>query len=98
VVYFGNFEEEPDELLFWLYTTLIEDILPIGFYNQMIEPQVLKSLLNEIFMQIDPHSAAIFGEIPSMYFMPHFFSLFTELQNQVVSNCSIVSFRFQAQF
>lgn len=33
VVYFGNFEEDPDELLFWLYTTLIEDILPIGFYN-----------------------------------------------------------------
>lgn len=48
-VYFGNYEGNYDEMLFWTYTCLMEDVLPIGFFNHMIEPQVLKELLNEIF-------------------------------------------------
>jgi hypothetical protein len=48
-VYFGNYDEDNDELLFWIYTCLMEDVLPIGFFNHMIEPQVLKELLNEMF-------------------------------------------------
>ena len=79
-VYFGYYEGNYDEMLFWTYTCLMEDVLPMGFFNHMIEPQVLKELLNEIFQVIDPHSWEILRDIPSVYFITHFFSLFTEIK------------------
>jgi len=66
--------------LFWIYSSLMEDVLPIGFFNHMIEPQVLKELLNETFKVIDPESWEILRDIPAVYFITHFFSLFTEVK------------------
>ena len=63
----------------------MEDVLPFGFFNHMIEPLVLRDLLNKTFREIDPHSWEILKDIPAIYFMPHFFSLFTEVKNTNVS-------------
>jgi hypothetical protein len=35
--------------VFWLYTALREDILPINYFNQVIEPDVLSKTFNFIF-------------------------------------------------
>lgn len=83
-IYFGNYEEDNDEILLWTYSCLMEDVLPVGFFNHMIEPQVLSALLDKIFRIIDPDSAEILRDIPSLFFMPYFFSLFTEIKNENV--------------
>jgi hypothetical protein len=46
--------DNKDDLIFWLYTTLREDILPIDYFNQIIEPDVLSKTFNYIFEHIDP--------------------------------------------
>ena len=38
-----------DNKIFWLYTALREDILPINYFNQVIEPDVLSKTFNLIF-------------------------------------------------
>ncbi len=42
------------EKIFWLYTTLIEDILPIYYFNQQIEPDMLTKTFDYLFEKIDP--------------------------------------------
>ena len=75
-----------ENLLFWLYTALREDILPISYFNQYLEPEVLSKTFDFIFKHLDPEMHKIFGETPSVVFIRHFVNLFTEFPNQGVSN------------
>ena len=72
---------DSDAKIFWLYTTLREEILPINYYNQVIEPDVLSKTFNRIFEQIDPEMFEILNNIPSLVFIRHFINLFTEFVN-----------------
>lgn len=81
----GGPDKNTEDTIFWLYTTLREDILPINYYNQMIEPDVLSKTFNRIFEQIDPEMFGILGDTPSMVFIRHFVNLFTEFVNQDIS-------------
>ena len=81
----GRFDEGTENKIFWLYTTLREAILPIDYYNQVIEPDVLSKTFNRIFEQIDPEMHEILGNIPSLVFIRHFINLFTEFVNKDIS-------------
>ncbi len=71
--------------VFWIYTALREDILPINYFNQVIEPDVLSKTFNYIFELIDPEMFEILGNIPSLVFIRHFINLFTEFENEDIS-------------
>ena len=73
------------EYIFWAYTSLREDVLPINFFSQLIEPDVLSKTFNFIFEQIDPETFKILGNIPSLVFIRHFVNLFTEFPNISIS-------------
>lgn len=73
-----------DEALFWLYTALREDILPINYFNQYLEADVLSKTFDFIFKHIDPEMSAIFGDIPRLVFIRHFINLFTEFPNPCI--------------
>ena len=67
---------------FWLYVSLREDILPINYFNQYLEPEVLSKTFDFIFKHLDPEMHKILGEIPSLVFTPHLINLFSEFPNQ----------------
>lgn len=73
------------EYIFWAYTSLREDVLPINFFSQLIEPDVLSKTFNFIFEHIDPETFKILGNIPSLVFIRHFVNLFTEFPNISIS-------------
>ena len=73
------------EYIFWAYTSLREDVLPINFFSQLIEPDVLSKTFNFIFEHIDPEMFEILGNIPSLVFIRHFVNLFTEFPNISIS-------------
>lgn len=77
--------EGSENKIFWLYTALREDILPINYFNQVIEPDVLSKTFNFIFEHIDPEMFEILGNIPSLVFIRHFINLFTEFIHKEVS-------------
>lgn len=78
----GKPRKNSDNKIFWLYTALREDILPIDYFNQVIEPDLLSKTFNRIFEQIDPEMFEILGNIPSLVFIRHFINLFTEFVNK----------------
>lgn len=52
---------QPDqtlEIAFWLYATVIESILPVGYFNLMVEPLVLSKIFNSLFKTIDSTMAS----------------------------------------
>jgi hypothetical protein len=81
----GELSKNSEAKIFWLYTTLREVILPINYYNQVIEPDVLSKTFNRIFEQIDPEMFELLGNIPSLVFIRHFINLFTEFANKEIS-------------
>jgi len=46
-----DYEKLPvDEVIFWLYTTIREEMLPLGYYNNMIEAaMVMGDTFNFLF-------------------------------------------------
>jgi hypothetical protein len=81
----GKHNTNANNKVFWLYTALREDILPINYFNQVIEPDVLSKTFNYIFELIDPEMFEILGNIPSLVFIRHFINLFTEFENEDIS-------------
>ena len=79
-----------EETVFWLFTQVVEHILPIGYYNHLVEPQALVDLTMWLFSKIDPVNAEILGDVPGMVFPRHFMNLFTELRNPGVSGLVII--------
>ena len=67
---------------FWLYTALREEILPISYFNQYLEPEVISKIFDFIFKNLDPEMHQVMGEIPRLVFLRHFVSLFTEFPNK----------------
>ena len=82
----------PDEAAFWLYASVMEEILPIGFSSQVVEPLVLSKIFNNIFEILDPHAFEILGDIPSALFVKYFVCLFAEYPNESVSTFYLWSF------
>ena len=57
------------ETIFWLYVTLREEILPVGYFNMMIEAAIITGeVFNFLFKSIDPISFEILGTIPGTVF------------------------------
>lgn len=81
----GRLDKDAENRIFWLYTTLREAILPINYYNQVIEPDVLSKTFNRILEEIDPEMHEILGNIPSLVFIRHFNNLFIEFVNKDIS-------------
>jgi len=81
----GRLDKDAENRIFWLYTTLRETILPINYYNQVIEPDVLSKTFDRIFEEIDPEMHEIMGNIPSLVFIRHFINLFTGFVNKDIS-------------
>jgi len=57
------------EAIFWLYVTVREELLPVGYFNMMIEAAIVTGeVFNFIFKSIDPESYGILGNIPGTVF------------------------------
>lgn len=57
------------DAIFWLYVTLREEILPVGYFNMMIEAAMITGeVFNFLFKSIDPISYEILGTIPGTVF------------------------------
>lgn len=93
IAFYGSSEYElPDEAAFWLYASVMEEILPIGFSSQVVEPLVLSKIFNKLFEILDPHAFEILGDIPSALFIKYFVCLFAEYPNESVSTLPLVIF------
>jgi hypothetical protein len=64
--------------IFYLYVTMLEELLPINYYNNMIEVMVMSDIFNWLFKKLDPAMEQILGHIPGTVFSKHFSSLFAE--------------------
>lgn len=84
-VYYSNLSYELEEVAYFLYQSIVEDVLPIGFYSLPIEPLLLTNLFNRFFEMIDPHSFAIMKDLPGLVFVRYFMSLFTEMRRESVA-------------
>ncbi len=73
-----------EEIAFWFYASVMEDILPVGYFNLMVEPLVLSKIFNSLFQVIDPTQASKMKDIPSIFFVRHCISLFTEIKNESI--------------
>ena len=68
--------------MFWLFVTVKEELLPINYYNLMIESGVVMgAVFSFLFSKLDPQNWQILGEIPGAVFMRHFMGLFCEFEN-----------------
>jgi hypothetical protein len=68
--------------MFWLYVTVREELLPINYYNLMIESAlVMGGVFTFLFSKLDPEMYQILGEIPGTVFTRHFTSLFCEFDD-----------------
>lgn len=57
------------DAIFWLYVTVREELLPVGYFNMMIEAAIVTGeVFNFIFKSIDPQSYEILGNIPGTVF------------------------------
>jgi hypothetical protein len=45
-----------------------EELLPLNYYNNMIEIMVMSELFNWLFKKLDPVMEEIFGTIPGAVF------------------------------
>jgi hypothetical protein len=98
VVYYGNESlTSNDEMAFWLYSFVMEEIFPVGFFSLMIEPQLLGNLFNRIFQIIDPSSYDILKEIPSIVFRRYMMSLYAEMKRLNVRISVLLYFRLLLQ-
>ncbi len=57
------------EVIFWLYVTVREELLPLSYYNNMMEAAIVMSdTFNWLFQTLDPKSYEILGNIPGTIF------------------------------
>ncbi len=57
------------EVIFWLYVTVREELIPLSYYNNMMEAAIVMSdTFNWLFQALDPKSYEILGNIPGIYF------------------------------
>lgn len=63
----------------------MEEILPIGFSSQVVEPLVLSKIFNNLFEILDPRAYEILEDIPSALFVKYFVCFFAEYPNEDVS-------------
>jgi len=77
--------EQAKETNFWLYTQMFEHIFPVGFYCQLVEPQVLVKVLVWLFTDIDKSSAQQFGMVTELTFLKQFMNGFQEGFSESVS-------------
>lgn len=50
----NNLELNKTNATFWLYTTVREELLPLSYYNNMIEAMVMSDIFNWLFKKLDP--------------------------------------------
>lgn len=78
------YSEIADEYIFWLYVSVREVLLPLGYFNMLIEAALVNtSVFNYLFKKLDPNNYEILGEIPGCVFQRHFCSLFTETHDSL---------------
>lgn len=68
---------------FYLYTTIREELLPLNYYNNMIEAMVMSDIFNWLFKKLDPSMEEILGHIPGTVFQKHFTGLFAEVDENL---------------
>lgn len=56
------------DAIFWLYVTIREELLPVSYYNNMIEAMVLGDVFNWLFEKLDPQNYKTLGQIPGTVF------------------------------
>ena len=62
-------ERDQDAMIFWFYTILREELLPMSYYSSMIEAaMVTGSVFDFLFQKLDPESFKILGSTPSNVF------------------------------
>ena len=71
------------DAIFWLYVTIREEILPLSYYNNMIEAMVMGDIFNWLFQKLDPQNYEILGHIPGTVFQKHFTGLFAEMEDKL---------------
>lgn len=73
-----------EDAIFWLYVAIREELLPLSYYNNMIEAAiVMGDVFNWMFEKIDKQSYEIFGQIPGTVFQKHFTTLFAEMEDKL---------------
>ena len=72
-----------DEIAFWLFVTLLEEKLPLGYYSShMVEcASVMVETFNILFQELDPVLYEILGDVPGAVFANFFRTLFTNFNN-----------------
>lgn len=65
-----------DTVAFWIYTYIMETVLPIGFYSLMLEPLTISRVFNKILEIIDPESFTIMKEVVTIFFPRELLALF----------------------
>ena len=70
---------ESDETAFWLYTAIVEDVYPVGFYSHLLEPMVLAELFYRFLGTFSCENETV-----KSYFLRQFLCLFQEFANDEV--------------
>lgn len=65
-----------DQYSFWLYSCVLEDVLPVGYYSLMVEPAVLTEVFQKLFYAIDRQNFACISNVTKTFFMKQFLCLF----------------------
>lgn len=77
--HYGNVTDQK-ETAFWIYSCIVEEIQPIGFYQFSIEPLLLQAVFNRLFEILDPLMYSIWKDIPSVVLVRYFMSLFVDMK------------------
>ena len=67
------------ETAFWLYSILIESILPLDYFTNLLYPQALLEYMMQLMEKKDLSCFIRWGEDAKMFGMKSFFSLFANL-------------------
>ena len=72
-----------DQYSFWLYSCILEDVLPVGYYSLMVEPSILSEVLQSLFYILDKQTYACLSHITKTFFMRQFLCLFQEMKIEI---------------
>lgn len=83
IAYFGT--QNYEDSAFWLFSSVLEEILPVGYFSHSVEPLILQRVFNRIFEILDPEAFKVLKTLPSALFTRYFVCLFTEFERVEVA-------------
>ena len=73
-----------DTVVFWIYSYVMETLLPIGFYSLMVESLVISRVFSKLFEIIDPNSYLVMKNAVQLWFIKELLSIFTLNDNAAI--------------